>query len=214
MNRKASSAITLVFISAVTAIFSSMLIYNSSFRFSDTTRKECGYRGDSSEQKNARLKPEKVTKIQMDAQNTIAMYQEQYGNEYAVVLKRDIKQYRRHRGSDSYIKQLDHELHTSEKRGYFSKESSTDGKMLQRELLYSAVERKHVVDDMVANYKNEFGKDYAKVLKSDIDEFKEARGINEFRRRFGDDLYTYEAYKASDESKSKPSIAEKWKIGR
>ena len=55
-------------------------------------------------------------------------------------------------------------------------------------------EREKEVEDTIARYKKEFDKDYARILKQDIDEFKKERGLDEFRERFAYDLYEYEVY--------------------
>ncbi len=84
----------------------------------------------------------------------------------------------------------------------FEAKGSAEEKLLKQE-----ENRKKEVNETIANYKKRFGKDFVAVLAQEIKEFKEERGIDEFREKFGDGLQEYEFYtekdKLADSSESK-----------
>ncbi len=79
-------------------------------------------------------------------------------------------------------------------RGQLERESGGEGRKFGQELEEEG-KRKKESEETIANYKKEFGKNFAAILKADIDEFKKERGLDEFRKQFAYDLIEYEAYK-------------------
>jgi biopolymer transport protein ExbB/TolQ len=66
-----------------------------------------------------------------------------------------------------------------------------EGRKFEQELEEEG-KRKKEVEETLARYKKKFGKNFAAILKADIDEFKKERGLDAFRRRFAYDLFEYE----------------------
>lgn len=78
-------------------------------------------------------------------------------------------------------------------KGGLEKELDREIKKVEKEL-EAERERKKSSEDTIADYKRQFGKNYAAVLKKDLDEFKKERNLDEFRKKFDYDLFAYETY--------------------
>jgi len=184
---KSRNIIILIFVSVAVGVIASLLLNKAQSRFAADPVKKYGYSGDESDLKEMRLAPKKVTELVRDAQDAIAAYKEQFGEDYAAAIRDDMQIYKKRKGSEEYLKQLDYELSIESRR--------RKALPILQEMQAGAkdmLEKQAQADAMIDSYKEEFKKDYEGALKSDIKEFKKARGEGAFREWFGNEFSKYE----------------------